>query len=118
MIILLISNNITHNLSNRKDNLLPFYKNIRKDGASLFYISFAEAEYFQPCNALAHLNPSANSNKFELVPYHCYLISTLILPDGGLRGAYGYSFGNSFNPAQALSFNAYQSSWVILVAKN
>ena len=41
-------------------------------GASLFYISFAEAEYFQPCNALAHLNPSANSNKFELVPYHCY----------------------------------------------
>ena len=68
MIILLISNNITHNLSNRKDNLLPFYKNIRKDGASLFYISFAEAEYFQPCNALAHLNPSANSNKFELVP--------------------------------------------------
>lgn len=22
-------------------------------GASLFYISFAEAEYFQPCNALA-----------------------------------------------------------------
>ena len=69
MIILLISNNITHNLSNRKDNLLPFYKNIRKDGASLFYISFAEAEYFQPCNALAHLNPSANSNKFEFVPY-------------------------------------------------
>ena len=42
-------------------------------GASLFYISFAEAEaeYFQPCNALAHLNSSANSNKFELVPYHC-----------------------------------------------
>ena len=40
-------------------------------GASLFYISFAEAEYFQPCIALAHLNPSANSNKFELVPYHC-----------------------------------------------
>ena len=37
-------------------------------GASLFYISFAEVEYFQPCNALAHLNPSANSNKFELVP--------------------------------------------------
>jgi hypothetical protein len=39
-------------------------------GASLFYTSFAEAEaeYFQPCNALAHLNPSANSNKFELVP--------------------------------------------------
>ena len=36
-------------------------------GASLFYISFAEAEYFQPCNALAHLNQSANSNKFELV---------------------------------------------------
>ena len=34
-------------------------------GASLFYMSFAEAEYFQPCNALAHLNPSANSNKFE-----------------------------------------------------
>ena len=31
-------------------------------GASLFYISFAEAEYFQPCNALAYLNPSANSN--------------------------------------------------------
>ena len=40
-------------------------------GASLFYISFAEAEYLQPCNALAHLNQSANSNKFELVPYHC-----------------------------------------------
>jgi len=40
-------------------------------GASLFHISLAEAEYFQPCNALAHLNPSANSNKFELVPYHC-----------------------------------------------
>ena len=38
-------------------------------GASLFYISFAEAEYFQHCNALAHLNPSANSNKFELVSY-------------------------------------------------
>ena len=37
-------------------------------GASLFNISFAEAEYFQPCNALAHLNQSANSNKFELVP--------------------------------------------------
>ena len=39
-------------------------------GASLFYTSFAEAEaeYFQPCNALAQLNPSANSNKFELVP--------------------------------------------------
>ena len=38
-------------------------------GASLFYISFAEAEaeYFQTCTALAHLNPSANSNKFELV---------------------------------------------------
>lgn len=36
-------------------------------GASLFY-TFAEAEYFQPCNALTHLNPSANSNKFELVP--------------------------------------------------
>ncbi len=37
-------------------------------GASLFYPSSAEAEaeYFQPCNALAHLNPSANSNKFEL----------------------------------------------------
>ena len=36
-------------------------------GASLFYTSSAEAEaeYFQPCNALAHLNPSANSNKFE-----------------------------------------------------
>ena len=42
-------------------------------GASLFYTSSAEAEaeYFQPCNALAHLNPSANSNKFELVSYHC-----------------------------------------------
>ena len=40
-------------------------------GAFLFYISFAEAEYFQPCIALAHLNPSANSKKFELVPYHC-----------------------------------------------
>lgn len=48
-------------------------------GASLFYISFAEAEYFQPCNALAHLNPSANSNKFELVSYHCLAKSFLDL---------------------------------------
>ena len=41
-------------------------------GAPLFYISFAEAEaeYFQPCNALAHLNPSAIRNEAAFVPYH------------------------------------------------
>ena len=29
-------------------------------------------EYSQHSNALAHPNPSANSNKFKLLPYHCY----------------------------------------------
>lgn len=40
-------------------------------GASLLFVPLSEAEYFQLCNALAHLNPSANSNRIELVPYHC-----------------------------------------------
>ncbi len=40
-------------------------------GVSPFYISLDKAEYLQSGNASAHLNSSANSNKFELVPYHC-----------------------------------------------
>lgn len=41
-------------------------------GVYLFLHISCGTEYSQHSNALAHPNPSANSNKFKLLPYHCY----------------------------------------------
>lgn len=46
-------------------------------GVYLFLHISCGTEYSQHSNALAHPNPSANSNKFKLLPYHCYAKAVL-----------------------------------------
>ena len=53
-------------------------------GVYLFLHISCGTEYSQHSNALAHPNPSANSNKFKLLPYHCYAkASEVFLQNGG-----------------------------------
>ena len=76
-VLLPFCHKIAEGLSKRKPlgyvhNAVVFIFHLNADtGASLLFVPLSEAEYFQLCNALAHLNPSANSNRIELVPYHC-----------------------------------------------
>lgn len=49
-------------------------------GVYLFLHISCGTEYSQHSNALAHPNPSANSNKFKLLPYHCYANGLQVFP--------------------------------------
>lgn len=73
-------------------------------GVYLFLHISCGTEYSQHSNALAHPNPSANSNKFKLLPYHCYAKDSVAFLQNG---------GNLCNLNQALAPQGFQLDGLI-----